>query len=250
MFNRPFLLSYDIIGLAYNKLDWKKMSIRKIPLVSGEYYHVFNRGVDKRKIFETQNDLYYFFKRLIDLNNAEPAFTLNNKRCKNSGDITIDKDSNYLVSIVAYCLLPNHFHLVLKQETENGISKFMQKLGTSYTMYFNQKYKRSGSLFQGKFKSNLIEGEFGLPVLSVYVNLNYIHHRIDPKSSLVKSSIFEYLGSELGDFVCNQEEIKSIVSEIGTLEEYQEFAKNTSKVFGENKGLVIKDTDLDVVFEK
>ncbi len=225
------------------------MSIRKIPLVNGEYYHVFNRGVDKREIFKTQNDLQYFFKRLIDLNNDGATFTLNNKRSKSSGDITINSDSHNLVSIVAYCLLPNHFHLVLKQESDNGISKFMQKLGTSYTMYFNKKYKRSGSLFQGKFKSKLIEGEFGLPVLSVYVNLNYIYHRINPKTSLVKSSVFEYLGKELGDSICNQDEVGLIIKEIGTLEAYQDFSRNTSKAFGENKGLIVNDTNLNEVFE-
>lgn len=225
------------------------MSIRKINFVEGEYYHVFNRGTDKRTIFESQNDLQYFFQRLIDLNMIATDLKFNSKRYRKSGEVVIDKKYKNLVSIIAYCLLPNHFHLVLKQESENGISKFMQKLGTSYTMYFNQKYKRSGSLFQGKFKANMIDGEFGLPVLSVYVNLNYIHHRLDPKNSLVKSSIFEYTNKELGLSICNQNEINSIIKEIGSQKDYMIFAKNTSKVFGENKGLVIKDIDLDRVFE-
>ena len=172
------------------------------------------------------------------------------KRSRASGEISIEKDEAKLVSIISYCLLPNHFHLVLKQESENGISKFMQKLGTSYTVYFNNKHKRSGSLFQGKFKANMIDGEFGLPVLSVYVNLNHVHHRIDPKENLVKSSIFEYFGNELGESICDQQEIKSIIDEIGTLDEYKEFSRATSKVFGENKGLIVKDTDLDKIFER
>ena len=212
------------------------MSIRKINFVESEYYHVFNRGVDKRAIFETQDDLQYFFQRLVDMNMVVTDLKFNSKRYRKSGEVVVDKKYKNLVSIISYCLLPNHFHLVLKQESEDGISKFMQKLGTSYTMYFNQKYKRSGSLFQGKFKANMIDGEFGLPVLSVYVNLNYMHHRINPKASLVKSSIFEYLDEELA-------------SEIGSVAEYKKFAKYTSKIFGENKGLVIKDVDLDKVFE-
>ncbi len=225
------------------------MSIRKIQFNEDHYYHVFNRGVDKRNIFESQEDLYYFFKRLIDLNKDGTNPSINNNRYKGQGRVAKDEDAGVLVSIVSYCLLPNHFHLVLKQESENGISKFMQKLGTSYTMYFNQKYKRSGSLFQGKFKANMIDGEFGLPVLSVYVNLNYMHHRINPKASLVKSSIFEYLGTELGESICNKKEIKGVISEIGSVQEYKAFSKNTSKVFGENKGLIIKDIDLDLIFE-
>ena len=225
------------------------MSIRKVQFVEGEYYHVFNRGVDRRDIFESQDDLQYFFKRLIDLNMVAVDSKFNSKRYRESGKVVVDKRYKNLVTIVAYCLLPNHFHLVLKQESEDGISKFMQKLGTSYTMYFNQKYNRSGSLFQGKFKANMIDSEFGLPVLSVYVNLNYIHHRISPKGNLIKSSIFEYLNKELGESICNQQEVDNIISEIGTIKEYEEFSKKTSKVFGENKGLVIKNVNLDVVFE-
>ena len=86
------------------------------------------------------------------------------------------------------------------------------------------------------------------PVLSVYINLNYIHHRIDPKINLVKSSIFEYLDKELGESICNQEEVESVINEIGTIKDYEKFAKNTSKVFGKNKGLVIKNIDLNSEF--
>jgi len=224
------------------------MSIRKIQFGEECYYHVFNRGVDKRSIFEDKNDIYYFFNRLTDLNIDAVNSRLTTKRFKKQGEAIIEPNHTKLVSIIAYCLLPNHFHLVLKQESKDGISKFMQKLGTSYTMYFNTKYKRSGSLFQGKFKANLIGGDFGLPVLSVYINLNYIHHRIDPKINLVKSSIFEYLDKELGESICNQEEVESVINEIGTIKDYEKFAKNTSKVFGKNKGLVIKNIDLNSEF--
>ena len=225
------------------------MSIRKIQFTKDNYYHVFNRGVDKRNIFESKEDLYYFFNRLTDLNFDSQNKDLNIKRYRSSDKKVVEIEGSALVSIIAYCLLPNHFHLVLKQESEEGISKFMQKLGTSYTMYFNQKYKRSGSLFQGKFKANIIGGDFGLPVLSVYVNLNYIHHKIDPKENLVKSSIFEYLDKDLDNSICNKDEIDPIIKEIGTINDYEIFAKNTSKVFGENKGLIVSNTDLDRVFE-
>lgn len=166
------------------------MAIRKITFVEDQYYHVFNRGVDKRSIFKDTKDIQYFLNRLADLNIDDSGTKFTTQRFKRKGEKIHFLDQQKLVSIVAYCLLPNHYHLILKQESENGISKFMQKLGTSHTMYFNAKYKRSGSLFQGKFKANMIDGDFGLPVLSVYVNLNYIHHKINPKTSLVKSSIF------------------------------------------------------------
>ena len=225
------------------------MAIRKITFVEDQYYHVFNRGVDKRSIFKDTKDIQYFLNRLADLNIDDSGTKFTTQRFKRKGEKIHFLDQQKLVSIVAYCLLPNHYHLILKQESENGISKFMQKLGTSHTMYFNAKYKRSGSLFQGKFKANMIDGDFGLPVLSVYVNLNYIHHKINPKTSLVKSSIFEYLGSESDEYICNKNELNAIVGEIGSRNDYQIFAKQTSKVFGDNKGLTIKDTDMDKIFE-
>lgn len=225
------------------------MAIRKIAFAKDQYYHVFNRGVDKRSIFKDVKDIEYFLNRLADLNIDDACTKFTTQRFKRKGEKINLLDQQKLVSIIAYCLLPNHYHLILKQESENGISKFMQKLGTSHTMYFNAKYKRSGSLFQGKFKANMIDGDFGLPILSVYVNLNYVHHKINPKTSLVKSSIFEYLGSESGEYICNKNELNAVISEIGSRNDYQIFAKQTSKVFGDNKGLIIKDTDMDKIFE-
>ena len=225
------------------------MAIRKIAFAENQYYHVFNRGVDKRAIFEDINDIQYFLNRLTDLNIDDSGTRLTTQRFKRKGEKINCLDQQKLVSIIAYCLLPNHYHLILKQESENGISKFMQKLGTSHTMYFNAKHNRSGSLFQGKFKANMIDGDFGLPILSVYVNLNYIHHKINPKTSLVRSSISEYLAPESGEYICNEDELNAVISEIGSRNEYQKFAKQTSKVFGANKGLIIKDTDMDKIFE-
>jgi len=108
-----------------------------------------------------------------------------------------------LVVVVAYALLPNHFHLLLKQNADKGIAKFMQKLGTSYTMFFNKQEGRSGALFQGKFKSNHLDGDFALPTLSAYVNLNHKHHKIDANNNLVKSSLSEYLGTDFSNGICD-----------------------------------------------
>jgi putative transposase len=79
-----------------------------------------------------------------------------------------------LVEILAFVLMPNHFHLILKQKKTDGIAKFMQKIGTGYTMYFNKKYERVGSLFQGKFKAVLIENEAHYIHLPSYIHLNPI----------------------------------------------------------------------------
>ena len=122
------------------------MGIRKIQFVNNEYYHVLNRGVDKRTIYESKEDMYYFFTRLATLNTTDNTSSSKDKR-KNIKDEIVSDEGGELVSMVAYCLLPNHFHLLLKQNIEEGISKFMQRISTSYTKFFNEKYHRTGSLF-------------------------------------------------------------------------------------------------------
>lgn len=206
------------------------MGLRNITFTNDEYYHVFNRGVDKRSIFESQKQLYYFFSALKISN------TIDKK------DIFTDKE-NELIDIVAYCLLPNHFHLLLKQKVDNGISLFMQKLGTSYVKYFNALNKRSGSLFQGKFKAIHINGDFALPIVSTYINLNYKHHQIDPKKHFVKSSVFEYLNND--DGVCNKNEIQNIIAECGSIDDYKQIIKDFSIAFAENKGVSLNEKDFE-----
>lgn len=218
------------------------MSIRKTPFTNGEYYHVFNRGVDKRDIFTTQDELYFFLNRLLVLNNMNTSYASSYIRNKSKNVLLEHNDQ--LVKIVAYCLLPNHFHLVLKQIQDNGISKFMQRLGSSYVTLFNEKHKRSGALFQGRFKAKHIEGEYGLPILSSYVNLNFKHHQINPKKQLVKSSIFEYLKTELGEYICDKNEVKDIINETGGLDMYKSFARQASIQFANNKNIKLTDKEI------
>ncbi|WPE17544.1 transposase [Candidatus Thioglobus autotrophicus] len=220
------------------------MSIRNIEFVNGEYYHVFNRGVDKRSIFSNKSQQAFFFNRLQLLNTTDNTKYFNNQRNKHK-----DKDINgigeQLVSIVAYSLLPNHYHLLLKQEVDNGISQFMQRLGTSYTMFFNQEEKRSGGLFQGKFKATHLSGEYALPTVSAYVNLNHKHHGIDPNNNLVKSSIFEYLDQEMGTSICSPTEIQNIITESGGLTDYKAYIKQASIAFADNKGRSLNVDDFE-----
>ncbi|MES2930573.1 MAG: transposase [Patescibacteria group bacterium] len=143
------------------------MSLRNTPFVADEYYHLYNRGNSKQKIFHDKQD-YKRFLLLLHLVNTkekivsrlikEKPFSRHNTMC--------------LVGIGAYCLMPNHFHLIVKECGEGGISKFMQKLTTAYAMYYNQKYKRSGSLFEGKFKSQHTESDKYLKYLFSYIHLN------------------------------------------------------------------------------
>ena len=196
----------------------------------GGYYHIFNRGVDKREVFMDKGDLFYFLDNLIILNReGRTASTVDKharKRQKRNA-----KSHKPLVEIVAYALLPNHFHLILKEITPGGISKFMQKLGTSYTMFFNQKYERSGALFQGRFKAKSIAD---LTTLSAYVNLNYVHHNYDTKKDLVRTSYFEYTKPEsVKEKICSQEEVMNIIKMSGGIQKYIADARTCSEVFVE-----------------
>ena len=220
------------------------MGIRNIKFINGEYYHVFNRGVDNRTIFVNQTQQLFFFNRLKALNSIDNSKRFNNQR-NYQPDKGISGQGDRLVSIVAYCLLPNHYHLLLKQNVDDGISKFMQRLGTSYTKYFNKNENRSGSLFQGKFKARHISGDFALPMISAYVNLNFKHHKIDPKNQLVKTSLFEYFNEDLGVRICDKQEIESILMESDGLNEYKKMIKSASISFANNKDISLSFKDFE-----
>lgn len=161
--------------------------------MTGEYYHIYNRGVDKRDIFSDVKDLHRFVESMLEFNKVEVIGSLANLR-KTQIEIAPKALSRKpLVSIVAYCLNPNHFHFVLKQEIDNGISKFMQKLQAGYTYYFNVKNSRTGALFQGTFKSHFLSNENYFNKIIGYVNKNYRIHNIPKnKANFVFASDREY----------------------------------------------------------
>ena len=145
--------------------------MRKTKFSAENYYHIYNRGTEKRQIFLDNSDYARFIHYLYEFNDKK--FDRNISRKIERGLTSFTQTSrDLLVEIVAFCLMPNHFHLILKQLKDNGIAQFMQKVGTGYAMYFNKKNKRSGSLFQGTFKAILIENNEYLTHLSRYVHLN------------------------------------------------------------------------------
>ncbi len=220
------------------------MSVRKITFVNDGYYHVFNRGVDKRVVFTDRDELNFFLNRLSDLNSVDTSNALKSKRYRLKGELAL-ADTEKLVSIVAYCVLPNHFHLLLKQKTDDGISKFMQRLGTSYVHFFNKKHQRLGSLFQGKFKATALNGDYALAKVASYVNLNFKHHRIDPKKNIVKSSMAEYIALNVENPICDSQEISNIIDEVGGVSQYKEMAKSASIVFASNKSTSLSEKDFE-----
>lgn len=154
--------------------------MRKLDFSVGEYYHLYNRGVDKRVIFQNTND-YDRFILLLYLCNSSKSVDLGNLFTEGMtfSDILNLDTGNNIVAIGAYTLMKNHFHILAKETTENGLSKFMSKLSTGYSMYFNKKYKRSGSLFEGRFKVSHANKNEYLKYLFTYIHLNPIK-LIDP----------------------------------------------------------------------
>ena len=148
--------------------------LRKDPFITGEYYHIYNRGIDKRVIFKSERD-YQRFIMLLFLANSNNSFRLDDllkKGGKTFYEILVMDKGKPFVSIGAWCLMPNHFHILVKQEVDGGITKFMRKLGVGYSMFFNIKYQRHGALFGGLFKSKYISEDLHLKHLFGYIHLN------------------------------------------------------------------------------
>lgn len=203
------------------------MANRKTPFVTGEYYHIYNRGVDKRDIFNDSKDVDRFLKSALLFNQSNPIGSIFEHPF---GGETPKKDR--LVEIVAYCLNPNHFHFILKQLKDGGISEFMKRLGGGYTTYFNLLNKRSGSLFQGVFKSSHIDSNEYLLRVSAYVNLNDSVHNLDKNSlTLTKSSWDEYL-NQSNKKICDTD---IILDQFRDRKEYEKFAKEALEDILNNK---------------
>jgi len=154
------------------------MGGRKIQFVENHFYHVYNRGVDKRNIFLDDFDYIRFLESLRDFNDVEIVGSLylksiREKRFRSKAPKKAsEKQKRPLVRILCYCLMTNHFHLLLEQLEERGITEFMHRLGTGYTNFFNLKYERTGRLFEGPFQAVLIEQDNQLNHILRYIHLN------------------------------------------------------------------------------
>ena len=145
---------------------------RKIKFAPGEHYHVYSRGIEKRKIFLDHKD-YKRFMALLYIMNQAPSFHFANfLKSHTLKEIFQEKRGKPLVAVLSYALMPNHFHMLLHEHTEGGISKFMMRLLTAYSMYFNTKYKRSGGLFTHPFRAQHISNESQYLWIFSYIHLN------------------------------------------------------------------------------
>jgi len=205
--------------------------MRKFDFAEGEFYHVYNRGVDKRNVFGSAHDLDRFFLSMQEFNSLVPIGSLYeksfNKKQPKGQTSKSEKRKKSLVNFIAYCLNPNHYHFILEQVAESGVEKFMQRLGTGYTKYFNIKNKRTGSLFQGTFKAVHVDSNEYLLHLSAYVNLNNRVHQLGSLASKLvegRSSWGEYLGNaSASNHICKN---NIILEQFKTKNEYKDFAED------------------------
>ena len=189
------------------------MNIRKDPLVSGQYYHIFSRSIVKYIIFNDENDYDRFVEllslyRFKDFNYKYSTFknlqSINQKTVIGS----LSKSNDLLVKIITYSVMPTHIHLLLKQVVDEGISDFMSKVLNSYSRYFNARHHRKGPLWENHFKNVLVGSDEQLLHLTRYIHLN-------PSSAgLVKnpidwnySSLREYIDTENSSSICEFKDI-------------------------------------------
>ena len=203
------------------------MPARTTPLVTGKIYHVLNRGNASVPIFRDKRDyqrfmdtfLYYQhkdvpirFSQLLNLNKVERETLLSNVKKKPKQ-----------IAIIVFCLMPNHFHFLLKQLEAEGIYNFIRQFINSYSHYFNLRHKRKGSLFEGRFRAVRVETEEQLLHLSRYIHLNpyssLLVRDLKQLSTYPYSSSMEFLDT-IDEGICQKDDILSYFPEKG---DYREF---------------------------
>ena len=191
--------------------------MRKTPLITDHIYHIFNRGVNKGDIFFNDGDYYRFYLAAVH-------YTIKTTKFSYERSPTVINDTGSLnqprVEILAYCLMPNHFHFLIKQSVDNGITSYMRQLTNSYSHYANIKYKRVGPLFGSRFKNVLIETEEQLIHVSRYIHLNPLILGLVPNLNNYRwSSYLDFLNEDENRFL-NRE---SILEHFKNPQDYQKF---------------------------
>ncbi len=208
-----------------------------------DFYHTLNRGVDKKQIFLDKQDHLRFIHNLYELNNEDRVETAFHsfKKDPNLTNISSRKQRKTLVDILAFCLMPNHYHLLLSPKVEGGISKFMAKINIGYAKYFNKKYKRVGTLFQGRYKQILVTNETHFLHLPFYIHFNPLdlscpewrENRISSPNKALKflksyrwSSHLDYSGIKNFPSVLNMKFLEEI---LGKYNDYKKLVNNYMK---------------------
>lgn len=213
------------------------MAYRLIPFINGNFYHIFNRGVEKRVIFIDDKDCQRFIQTLYYYQFAGPKPKFSTKK---RFRINKFEKNPKIVEIICFCLMPNHFHLLVRQLKDNGIQEFASKISNSYTKYFNTKYKRIGPLFQGEFKAVIVDSEEQLVHLSRYIHLN-------PYVAKIVEKLEEYVFSSYQEFTLGKNQFcntQPILDYFNNLNQYLQFVndyKDYARELKEMKSLLIEE---------
>lgn len=195
------------------------------PLVNDCYYHIYNRGVEKRDVFLDKRDYWRFLETLNYYRLTPQPMKLSDFRRSSIKSQKIDNQTE-IIQIFCYCLMPNHFHLLLKQTSDSGITQFLRKAADSYTRYFNTKYDRVGPLFQGTFKAKLIESDEYLLQLSKYIHRNPFPLKMWEGKVYPYSSYGYYLTKEKHPF-CDVKFILAYFAQSNASLDYQRFVEQS-----------------------
>ncbi len=210
--------------------------------IENSYYHIYNRGVEKRKIFLDQQDysvfLSYLKEYLIPKNEKELHERLSNPNTsykEKDKILKILRLNNFSeeITLLSYCLMPNHFHFFIKQKNRSAIDSFMNSIATRYTMYFNKKYKRVGSLYQDVYKAVLINNEAQFLHLSRYIHKQALNLKNQP------CSYPEFLGLRQTLWI-KPEEILVYFSKNNPFLSYQNFVMRSEEL-DRLEGLTLED---------
>ena len=168
------------------------MPSKRPPLVAGEIYHIVIRAIEGLKLFRDEKDYFRMIHDLFEFNDQDPTSWNYRQNYQNYEKRSRSiKKRKLLVEILAFCLMPNHIHLLLRQLNDGGISNFMRKLGAGYSGYYNKKHKRSGHLFDGRYKLVHIKNDKQLMTVFVYIHTN-------PVAIIVPG--WKEKGIKIGDF--------------------------------------------------
>ncbi|HSH31895.1 MAG TPA: transposase [Candidatus Saccharimonadales bacterium] len=179
--------------------------------VEGGYYHVYNRGVEKRDIFLDAQDYYVFLKYLRSYLIDEPIF---------GGGTRPRPNLRNQVQLLAYCLMPNHYHLLVHQNVVDGTTQLLRRAMTGYSMYFNQRHNRVGPLFQAYFKAASVEIDEYLMHVSRYIHLNPQGIGQDPET--YRFSSLQYYEAKQPDWV----DTAPVLSLFASREDYIQFMRD------------------------
>lgn len=200
------------------------MAYRRVGFETGHIYHIYNRGVEKRMIFQDSSDYDRFLRTFDYYRFADQSISLS--LVPKQTDVNESSNIRHgspLVKFLAYCLMPNHFHFVVQQEKDGGISKFLKELSNSYTRSFNTRWERVGPLFQGSFKAVRVASDEQLIHLIRYIHLNPGVARLtDSCETYPWSSYREYLNPLLNS-LCEKD---LILTQFSSLEEFKKFNTN------------------------